>query len=135
MCVFRDVRWERCYCLSYEALRKKSCVSSPPQGALQEMAVAALAHMLADPPAEFAENEKAHNGFVRLLWYMEKYEANAGKWPISVVVHPSVVPFLEWLRDLLSTHFPDSVIFARNYEYVPPPRYVVPPEKLVSPHI
>ena len=68
--MFREVRAESCYCLKYEDLRKKSCVSSPPQSVLQGMAVAAMSHMLADPPAEFAQNQKAHNGFVRLLWYL-----------------------------------------------------------------
>ena len=112
--------------LKFDTLRKKPCVSSPPQGVLQAMAVEALSHMLANPPAEFAQNQEAHSGFVRLLWYLEKYEANAGKWPISVVVvQPAVVLSLEWIRDLLSTHFPESPIFAPNYEWVPPPRYVL----------
>ena len=135
MCLFRDVRWERCFCLTYESLRKKSCVSSPPQGILNEMAVAAMTHMLANPPPEFAQNQKVHGGFVRLHWYMEKYEANAGKSHLSAVVKPPVVLFPEWIRDLLSTHFPDSMIFRPDYEYVPPPRYVIPPEKLVSQYI
>ena len=75
----RDVRWERCYMLKYDTLRKKSCVRPPPQTVLNEMAVAAVSHMLAEPPPAFAQNQLMHNGFIRLLWYMEKYEANAGK--------------------------------------------------------
>ena len=45
----RDVRWERCYCLRYDTLRKRSCVSSPPIPVLNEMAVEALTRMCAHP--------------------------------------------------------------------------------------
>ena len=76
----RDVRGEQCYCLRYDTLRKKSCVSSPPIPVLNGMALEAITLMCANPDPNMSEANRAeYNRWTKLLGYMTKYEANAGK--------------------------------------------------------
>ena len=95
-----DVRQGHVYCLMYNELRVKSCVSLPPQKVLQEMALTFIAQRLTNPRTDLNEEEKReYNRWVALHSYLNKYSADSG-----------------WLKDLISTHFDTAPIFLPNYE-------------------
>ena len=82
--LYRDVRNNRVYCLTYATLRKKSCVSSPPQRQLNEMACESIQVLLTNPRPDLSEADQAdYNRWAKLLQYLTTYEANSGKWLIQ----------------------------------------------------
>ena len=81
---FRDVRYGRCFCLRFETLKRKSCVSSPPQKVLNEMAREMIRNNLQslrerqDPPLT-EDDQTTLSKWSKLLEHLLRAEADSGK--------------------------------------------------------
>ena len=83
----KDVRYRRCYCLQYETLRRKSCVSSPPQSHLNELAVDEITKLLANPnPNLNRADQDEYKRWQLLHTYLKSYEADSGEYKSDVVL-------------------------------------------------
>ena len=77
--LYRDVRNNRCYCMKYQDVRKRSCISSPPQKVLNEMVIDRIALLLghAGDPDRMNEADKATYGRWEKLYGYLKYAPDA----------------------------------------------------------